>query len=213
MKEELLRFNKDQKYMVFDYETCSLNLVSNENKPWQLAYIVFQGDKILEEKDYLLKWDDLKVSKEAARITGFSMSKYNKNKVCPKGVMKEFSALLQDESIIPLGHNVLGFDVYIYNIHRRLCGLEPDYSFCERIIDTVCLARAVKKNIKKPKRESMLPWQYRLLNFREKGLRVSLQQCCKDYEVDFDPKKLHDALYDIRKNMDIFNKIIWQTEV
>ena len=59
----------------------------------------------------------------------------------------------------------------------------------------------------------MLPWQYRLLNFREKGLRVSLQQCCKDYEVDFDPKKLHDALYDIRKNMDIFNKIIWQTEV
>ena len=213
MKEELLRFNKKQKYMGFDYETCNLNLVSKENKPWQLAYMVFQGDKVLKEKDYLLKWDNLKVSKEAARITGFSMSKYNKNKVCPKGVMEEFSSLLRDESIIPLGHNVLGFDVYIYNIHRRLCGLAPDYSFCDRIIDTVCLARAVKKNIKKPKGEEMLPWQYRLLHFREKGLRVSLQQCCKDYDVEFDPSKLHDALYDIKKNMDIFNKIIWQTEV
>ena len=213
MKEELLRFNRNQKYMVFDYETCNLNLVSDENKPWQLAYIIFQGDKILKEKDYLLAWDNLKVSKEAARITGFSKTKYNKNKVCPKNVMEEFAEHMNDEEIIPLGHNVLGFDVYIYNIHRRLCGLEPDFAFCNRIIDTVCLARAVKKNIKKPKRTPLLPWQYRLLNFREKGLRVSLQQCCRDYDIDFDPKKLHDALYDIRKNMEIFNKIIWQTEV
>ena len=213
MKEELLRFNKKQKYMVFDYETCNLNLVSVENKPWQLAYIVFQGDKVLEEKDYLLSWENLNVSKEAARITGFSKSKYNKNKVCPKKVMDKFSKLMNDENIIPVGHNVLGFDVYIYNIHRRLCGLPPDFSFCKKIMDTVCLARAVKKNIKKPKSEKLLPWQYRLLNFREKGLRISLQQCCKDYDVKFDPNKLHDALYDIKKNMEIFNKIIWQTEV
>jgi len=213
MKENLLRFNKKQKYLVFDYETCNLNLVSNQNKPWQLAYILFQGDKILEQKDYLLSWKNLKVSKEAARITGFSKSKYDKLKVCPKKALNEFSSLMSEKDIIPLGHNVLGFDVYIYNIHRRLCGLPTDYSFCDRIIDTVCLARAVKKNIKKPKSEKLLPWQYRLLNFREKGLKVSLQQCCKDYNIEFDPTKLHDALYDIRKNMEVFNKIIWQTEV
>ena len=97
MKEELLRFNKKQKYMVFDYETCNLNLVSVENKPWQLAYIVFQGDKVLEEKDYLLSWENLNVSKEAARITGFSKSKYNKNKVCPKKVMDKFSKSINTE--------------------------------------------------------------------------------------------------------------------
>ena len=213
MKENLLRFNKKQKYLVFDYETCNLNLVSDNNKPWQLAYILFQGDKVIKQKDYLLSWKNLKVSKEAARITGFSKSKYDKLKVCPKTVLNEFDELLHDEEIIPLGHNVLGFDVYIYNIHRRLCGLPTKYNFCNRILDTVCLARAIKKNIKKNKSEELLAWQYRLLNFREKGLKVSLQQCCKDYNIQFDPTMLHDALYDIKKNMEIFNKIIWQTEV
>ena len=31
MKEELLRFNKKQKYIIFDYETCNLNLISTKN--------------------------------------------------------------------------------------------------------------------------------------------------------------------------------------
>ena len=61
MKEKLLRFRKDQKYLIFDYETCNLNLVAGDNKPWQLAFIVAQGDKVLEKQDYWLKWDDLNV--------------------------------------------------------------------------------------------------------------------------------------------------------
>jgi DNA polymerase III epsilon subunit-like protein len=213
MKEELLRFNKKQKYIIFDYETCNLNLISTDNKPWQLAFMVFQADKILDQADYILNWKDIHVSKEAAKITGFTKTMYNKRKSCPRKALEHFEKYLYDESIIPLGHNVLGFDVYIHNIHRKLLKKTPDYSYINRIIDTVCLARSIKKNIEKKNNSERLPWMYKLLNIRERGLKVNLQQCCKDYDIDFDPNKLHDAMYDIKKNMEVFSKMLWEVEV
>jgi DNA polymerase III epsilon subunit-like protein len=213
MKESLLRFKNDQKYIFFDYETCNLNLLSKDNKPWQLAFLVMQNNKVIDQADYLVSWDDLKVSKEAARITGFNKDKYNKLKQCPNKVLDHFEKYLYDPKIIKVGHNLLGFDVYIHNIHRRLCGRKTDYSYINQLIDTVCLARAVKKDVKYKKETDFLSWQYRLLNHKERGLKVNLQQCCKDYDIDFDPKKLHDALYDIKKNSEIFSKMIWEVEV
>ena len=213
MKESLLRFNKSQKYIIFDYETCNLNLVSEENKPWQLAFIIAQNGKIIERADYILAWEDLKVSPEAARITGFSKNKYDKLKTCPKKALAHFEQHLYDEEVIKVGHNILGFDTYIHNIHRKLCGKNADYSYISKVLDTVCLAKAVKKDIKPEKGGDTLSWQYRLLNYRERGLKTNLLQCCKDYNISFDPKKLHDALYDIEKNYEVFKKILWEVEL
>lgn len=72
MSKELLRFKKNQKYVFFDFETCGLNLGSTRNKPWQLAFIVIENNKIIEECDYWLKWKDLKVSEGAAKVTGWT---------------------------------------------------------------------------------------------------------------------------------------------
>ena len=47
MNENLLRFNKNQNYLFFDFETCSLNLGSLDNKPWQLGYMVINKGKIV----------------------------------------------------------------------------------------------------------------------------------------------------------------------
>ena len=77
MKESLLRFNKSQKYLFFDYETCNLNLVSEDNKPWQLAFILTDLKSEIDKADYYVRWKNLKVSKEAAKITGFNKEKYN----------------------------------------------------------------------------------------------------------------------------------------
>ena len=54
MIEKLARFDNSQKSVVFDFETCSLNLVSPENKPWQLAFQVYEGDKLIESNDYYI---------------------------------------------------------------------------------------------------------------------------------------------------------------
>jgi DNA polymerase III epsilon subunit-like protein len=213
MKETLLRFNKKQKYMFFDYETCNLNLVSEDNKPWQLAFIVTDLNKTIDKADYLIKWKNLNVSKEAAKITGFNKVKYEKNNVCAKKVLDHFEKYLYDPSIIKVGHNIFGFDFYMHNIHRKACGKKTDYSYVKNSLDTVCLARAIKKGIKKQKETDLVSWQYRLLNIRERNLKVNLQQCCKDYDIEFEAEKLHDALYDIERNVDFFKKMIWDIEV
>ena len=36
------------------------------------------GIKVVEEHDYLIKWDDLNISPEVAKITGFNKKKYEK---------------------------------------------------------------------------------------------------------------------------------------
>ena len=76
MNETLLRFNKKQKYLVFDTETEGLNLVSS--KPWQIAWLIAEGDRIISKHDLYIDWPDLNVSPDAARVTGFSQAAYRK---------------------------------------------------------------------------------------------------------------------------------------
>lgn len=213
MKDALLRFKPKQKYLFFDYETCHLNLTLKENKPWQLAFLLTEGDCILEEADYWLRWEELNVSEGAARVTGWTKAKYDKKAQDPKKALDHFQEYLYDESVIPVGHNILGFDVYIHNIHRKLLGQPTDYSYINRCVDTLCLAKAIKKEIKLSPEDDRLAWQYRLTNFIERKLKTSLRQCCKDYDLNFNPNKLHNALYDIKMNMEVFKKMIWNIEV
>jgi DNA polymerase III alpha subunit (gram-positive type) len=213
MNEDLLRFQKNQRYVVFDFETCNLNLASLDNKPWQLAFLIAEGNKIVEKHDYYIAWDDLKVSPEAAKITGFSKSKYNKNKTDARQVLDHLDKYLYDEDYINLGHNIFGFDIYIHNILRKNLGLPSDYSYIKRSIDTFSLAKSIEKNIEYRKNEHLSIFQFKLNSYRHRGASLSLSSCCKRYEVDFDPSKLHDALYDITKNFDVFKKMIWDLEI
>lgn len=213
MNDSLLRFNKNQKYLIFDFETCNLNLASLDNKPWQLAFLICKGDKLISSKDYYIKWDNLNISKDAAKITGFSRAKYNKLGKDPKEVLKDFESYLFDPEYIVLGHNILGFDIYIHNIFRKCLGLHTKYSYLDRAIDTNALARGIKLGIKINEDDDRLSWQYRLANHRERGLKTSITQLCKDYDIDFDKEKLHDALYDIEKNFEIFKRQLWQIEI
>ena len=213
MNEELLRFNKKQKYLIFDFETCNLNLASPQNKPWQLGFLVIENDQVKESCDYWLKWDDLQMSEGARRITGWTEKTYQSKAVDPVKPLEHFERYLYDDSYLKVGHNILGFDVYIHNIYRKLCGKQADYSYINNCIDTLCLAKGIKKNIKFQHRDNFIAWQYKLNSFFERKLRASLTQCCKDYQIDFDPKKLHDALYDIEKNYEVFKKMIWEIEI
>ena len=96
MKETLLRFNKNQRYVVFDTETEGLNLV--KSRPWQVAWLVAQGDKIISRNDRFIHWPNINVSEGAARITGFSKKEYDKKGRPPNQVWEEFSKDLYDEN-------------------------------------------------------------------------------------------------------------------
>jgi len=210
MNDNLLRYNKKQKYIVFDTETEGLNLI--KSKPWQAAWLVIEGDKIIKKYDKLIMWKDLNVSRDAARITGFDRKFYNRNAEDPFSVWKELSKYLYDEDYLIIGQNLLGFDVYMVDVWRKLIGEKLDQSYIERIIDTKCLAMAIAKESPVDK-DNFIYWQYRWLDYRQRGLKTSQLSLLKKYEIDFDKKRLHDALYDIEMNFKIFKKQLYDIEL
>jgi len=210
MNDNLLRYNKKQKYIVFDTETEGLNLI--KSKPWQAAWLVIEGDKIIKKYDKLIMWKDLNVSRDAARITGFDRKYYNQNAEDPASVWKKLSKYLYDEDYLIIGQNLLGFDVYMVDVWRKLIGEELDQSYIERIIDTKSLAMAIAKESPVDK-DNFIYWQYRWLDYRQRGLKTSQLSLLKKYEIDFDKKRLHDALYDIEMNFKIFKKQLYDIEL
>jgi len=209
--EDLLRFKFDQKYIIFDTETEGLNLVSS--KPWQLAWIEATGKKIIKKQNRFLKWGDLNVSDDAARITGFNKQDYISKAEDPEKVYKEFMDLIMDEDVIIVGQNILGYDIYMLGVIARNLGVEIDYSFISRILDTKVIATALGKGNKTPDKDDMLTWQLRYLNYRERGLKTNQKFLLQHYEIPFDENQLHDALYDIEKNFEIFQKQLWELDV
>jgi DNA polymerase III epsilon subunit-like protein len=209
--EDLLRFKFNQKYIIFDTETEGLNLVTS--KPWQLAWIEAEGKQIKKKQNRFLMWEDLNVSEDAARVTGFDYKSYVKQAEDPAIVYKEFINLINQDDVMIIGQNLLGYDIYILGVIARQLGLKIDYSFVNRIFDTKAIATALAKGNKTPDNDDFASWQIKWLNYRERGLKSNQKYLLEYYDIDFDPKKLHDALYDIEKNFEIFLKQIWELEI
>ena len=55
--DDLLRFKKDLKFVIFDFETCNLNLLQ-DNDPWQLSFSVNEGSRVTDEDDLFPWWPD-----------------------------------------------------------------------------------------------------------------------------------------------------------
>ena len=102
---------------------------------------------------------------------------------------------------------------YILVVIARQLGFNIDYSFVDRIFDTKAIATALAKGNKNPDKEDFISWQLKWLNYRERGLKTNQKYLLEYYDIDFDAKKLHDALYDIEKNFEIFLKQIWELEI
>ena len=210
MTNSLLRFKKKQKYIVFDFETEGLNL--RYSRPWQLGFIIAEGDRVLKEYDFHIDFADLDISEDAKRITRFDQVVHDREKKDKEKVLDFFDSYLYNPDYLLIGHNVLGFDVYIHNILRLSCSKSSDYSYMERILDTNCLAKAYKMGLKRPE-ENLTLWQCKLNNYIRKGLKTNQQALLKEFDIEFDREKLHDAIYDVKMTLRLFHKLIWNVEV
>jgi len=205
--ENLLRFNFDQRYLVFDTETEGLNLISS--RPWQISWLISTGKKVESIHDHFVAWDDLKVSPEAARVTGFNKKKYIERREDPYHVFNLLWTEMGREDTIIVGHNLLQFDIYIINTLRRLCGLKSDWSYLSRLLDTNALAVAIKNGLQSPHTladGNLLAWQYQLAHSRKRGVRTNMAAMLRHYDIPYDASKLHDAEYDILKN----HELLWK---
>jgi DNA polymerase III alpha subunit (gram-positive type) len=208
---ELLRYS-NQKYIVFDSETESLNLHSV--RAWDLAWSLCQGNSVLERYQYFLKWPDLKVSKGAARVTRFDPKKIEELGVDPKIAVEHLCSFLYNKELYNVVHNGLSYDLYVINNCRRCLGQKPDYSFAQRMYDSNAIARAIHMKIPFDRNKySLLEFQYRFANSPRKDVKTNLTILGKKYKCEFNESELHGAEKDVALNFAIWRKQIWEIEI
>ncbi len=208
--ENLLRYKYNQKFIVADVETEGLNLATT--RAWQLSYAICNYKEIESINIRHLNWPNLLVSNEAAFVTRFNMHHHLSIAEDPKDVLLDFEKILYDPQYIIVGHNWLGFDCFVLNSMRKRIGLKSDWSYLSRVIDTHALSKAFQKGWV-PDKENLLSWQYKMINYREQGLKSSLGYMAKKFEIDYDEKQAHDAKYDTIINFNVLKKLIKEVEI
>lgn len=212
MDEHLLRFDKEKTLVFIDCETLNLCLNSCHNLPWQISMLKVKGDESVAEKDFYLKWDtNLKISEGAARITRYSQKTVDKKGVAPEEVFPTVEDWLDNCDYI-LGHNTLGFDVYLIKDYYKYMGKSYTH-LMPKFIDTNCVAKGVKMGLSYAPNDDLLAYQYKMYHKKQKGLKTNLTALGKEFEIGHDYDNLHNAIVDLKLNLKIWNKLKWQIEI
>lgn len=170
------------------------------------------GDQAVEHKNFYLKWNtNLKISNEAARKTRYSQSTVDRLGISPEEAFPTVFDWL-DKCDYIVGHNTLGFDIYLIREYYSLMGKSSKH-LVNKFIDTNCLAKGVKIGPLYKQSESLIEYQYKMLHTRKKGVKTNLTDLGKEYNIEHDYDNLHDAIVDLDLNLKIWNKLKWQIEV
>jgi len=208
--ENLLRYRKIR-FLTADCETEGLNAFYH--RPWQIAWSITEGGKIISCKQYHLRIPNLNVGKDAARITKFDLEYHNRVARDPKEVYDELAVDWFDERNFIVLQNYY-FDLNKIKVLERLLGINKYYNFNKRVYDAIALSKAFRLQINPPEnREDYVKWQFSMLNFKQKGLKTSLGTMAKEFGIEWDDFKSHEARYDVIKTSELFQKLIWAVRV
>ena len=204
-----------------DFETFNVCLSDKFNLPWQVATILIEtvendkGQIKTQERgrqDLYLKWDtDLKISKEAKRITKYSDKKFKERCIPEEEGFKIIYDLVEKADYL-VGHNFLGFDIYLLRNWYRKYGKNYD-TLPHKTVDTFAMAKSVALGHGYKSNEcSLLDFQMNMINIRKKGLRTSLGALGKSNNIQHDYANLHDALVDLELNIKVWDKLKYQID-
>jgi DNA polymerase III epsilon subunit-like protein len=213
MESHLLRFDKKKTFTFLDFETENLNLYLPMNLPWQISMLRVQGEKIIAEADFYVKWHrPLKVSEGAALVTRFNQDNIDFKGTDYRTVVKQTVEWTSNCDYI-IGHNVLGFDLHLLKFMYEMEGVDAS-GLAEKIIDTHALAKGIKLgNVYNSSRTSLVEYQYRMINTYAKGVKTNMTTLGKEYNIKHDYETLHNSLSDLYLNLKLWNKIKWQVEI
>jgi len=211
MESNLIRFNTTDKFLLVDAETFNLNLNYKFNNAWQIGLLMFKGKDVIRERDFIVNWQgDYEMSDGARQITGYSEEEVERKGLPPEEGWAILDKALNSADYL-MFHNGLGFDQYIINAYYKKLGKEPfDYSSLKGILDTLPIARGVALNIHPSENEDLLTYQYKMLNKRSKGIKLTLAALGKSLGVEYDESGLHDAANDLILNKKIWDKLKYQ---
>jgi hypothetical protein len=209
----LLRFDDNQLYFLFDTETQCLNLL-HDNLPWQLGFIVFNNKEIIDKQQLYIWHENFTISPDAARVTRFDRKEYERLAKPQKEVFDLFESYLYDDKYVVCGHNIAGFDVFIHLQWRRLNGLREDWRFLPRMLDTKSVATAIKLGVKSLKRENWPIDMFKYGGYVERGLKTNLALLGKEYGIkDVNYDELHSGLNDCDLNKKVWDKMKWMIDI
>ena len=78
----------------------------------------------------------------------------------------------------------------------------------QKCIDTLSIGRGIRTEYYFKKEEgNFFDYQYRMLTHRVRGIRTSLTELGKYYNIDHDYSTLHDAISDLKLNLKIWRKL------
>lgn len=193
-------------------ETFNLCLNFCHNLPWQVGMIKAKGDAKVDSKNFYIKWDtDLKISQDAARITRYDHKKVIREGLDPKEIFPTIKDWLDHADYI-VGHNILGFDIFLIKEFYESMGCHWDH-LMNKLIDTNCIARGIKYNLPYKSSENLLEYQYKIYHTKRKDVKSSLTVLGKEFNIDHDYDKLHDAINDLDLNLKVWNKLKWQVDI
>lgn len=205
IESDIIKYNFDnRKFLFFDFEG-DLNLFYSQ--PFQVAYSIYHGKKMISHKSVYIKWPKFAASKRVKVITKIDPKIVEEQGVDPFLVFQEFAELMYDKQYSIVGANTLNFDTMVfYNCLKRL-GLPHDYSFLRRCYDTNALFKGWKLG-KVPDYKNFLAWQYSMNSYVRKGLKSNVAYCAREFQIEVDENKAHEALYDIGIESQIFFNLV-----
>lgn len=208
----LLRFS-EQKLVFFDFESQRLNLRA-DNLPFELAFTETVKNKVIRSHQYYLRWPNYKMSPDAARITKFNPY-WVESGHDPEFVLGAWEGYAMNKDVLLVGHSIIGFDIYLWNLWRKALGRPVTWDFLPRIIDTNVLARAYKMGWKPDKSspEAFLAWQFKVNNSPMKGVKTNLTLMSKELGIEIDETKTHSAEYDLFINVQVYWKLVNLMEI
>lgn len=213
MQKDLLRFDKTSNFTFFDFETFNLCLNFCHNLPWELAMAKVVDGKIVDSFVKTIKWKtDLKISEEAAKITGYSQEKIDKEGLSSEEAFELFYDWSHNCDYL-CGHNILNFDVYLAYEWFKLMKVDVK-KLCHNFIDTNALFKAYKLQLPyKKNTEDLNAFQIKALNKKQKNLKSRLEVVGRELEIEHDYTTLHQAYSDINLNIKVWNKLKYMIDV
>lgn len=212
MHDNLLRYSTDKLFVFIDLETENLCLNFCHNRPWQCGMLKVKGNQEIDSRDIYIKWDKpIDISDGAAIVTHFNPSKYNQLAIHSSKTFETIYEWLMEADYI-IGHNLFNFDLYLLREYFKMYGKNWK-PLIPKIIDTLCLSKSVKYEIPYTSDLGMTEWQYKIGNEWKKGIKTSLSEMAKYYNIEFDPNMLHEATFDLRLNLQVWNKLKYQIAI
>jgi hypothetical protein len=148
-----------------------------------------------------------------AMAYSYSKSRMENEGLKPIDALKILSENLNNCDGI-VGHNILGFDIYLIKcMYNKLGRPYPDILSKKMIFDTFAIAKGFFNNIPYQKDDNFMFYQYKVLNQIIKGSKNSLSKVASNFNIEYDESKLHDGLYDLELNVQIWNKLKYQVDI